>query len=130
MMEALVNKTEFVPGKWNESIDVRDFIINNISPYNGTADFLEGPTPRTERLFKICQKAEQEERANNGVRSIDTATISKINSHQAGYISKEDELIVGLQTDELLKRAIKPYGGIGIVEKACEEQGVSLSEQF
>ncbi|MEM9855745.1 MAG: formate C-acetyltransferase [Bacteroidota bacterium] len=128
-MEALVNKTEFVPGKWNESIDVRDFIINNISPYNGTADFLEGPTPRTDKLFKICQKAEQEERANNGVRSIDTATISKINSHQAGYISKEDELIVGLQTDELLKRAIKPYGGIGIVEKACEEQGVSLSEQ-
>ncbi len=121
------NKTmEFVKGSWNNTIDVRDFVLSNITPYNGNADFLTGPTERTKLLFEICNKAVREELKNGGVRSIDTSIISKINSHAAGYISREHELIVGLQTDELLKRAIKPYGGIKIVEKACEEHGVVL----
>ncbi|MEM7106699.1 MAG: formate C-acetyltransferase [Bacteroidota bacterium] len=129
MLDIIATTEKFVTGKWNASIDVRDFVIKNIRPYHGSADFLEGPTTRTQKLFKICQEAEREERASGGVRSIDATTISSINSHRAGYISKKHELIVGLQTDELLRRAIKPYGGVGIVEKACEEQGVKLDLQ-
>ncbi len=125
-LEATLTKDEFITGRWNKTIDVRDFVLKNLTPYNGNADFLEGPSERTKRLFEICAEATKEELANGGVRSIDASTISRINSHKAGYISRENELIVGLQTDELLRRAIKPYGGVGIVEKACEEQGVEL----
>ncbi|MBS2211261.1 formate C-acetyltransferase [Carboxylicivirga mesophila] len=119
----------FVKGNWNEQVNVRDFVQKNITPYEGDSSFLCGPTDRTKKLWEICLDAIKEERANNGVRSIDTETISTITSHEAGYIQKDLELIVGLQTDELLKRAMKPYGGIAVVEKACSEQGLEVSDR-
>lgn len=108
-------------------IDVAAFVRKHVSAYNGDASFLSGPSHRTQALWDICLKALKEEREHNGVRSIDAEVVSGITSHKAGYIDKEHELIVGLQTDELLRRAIKPYGGIRVVEKACEENGVELS---
>lgn len=117
----------FKSGIWNKEINLRDFISTNITPYEGDASFLSGPTERTKRIWDICLKAILEERANNGVRSIDATTVSSITSHAAGYIDQENELIVGLQTDELLRRAIKPFGGIQVVAKACSENGVELN---
>ncbi len=122
-------KSMFVTGKWNEQVNVRDFVQSNITPYDGDHTFLCGPTERTQKLWNICLEAIKEETANNGVRSIDTETVSTIASHAAGYISKDLELIVGLQTDELLRRAMKPYGGIAVVEKACSEQGLEVSDR-
>ncbi|MFY0608420.1 MAG: formate C-acetyltransferase [Cyclobacteriaceae bacterium] len=116
----------FVKGNWNSTLDVRDFVINNLTPYDGDESFLCGPTDRTNVLFDICMKAVKEELQNNGVRAIDASTISRVASHKAGYISKDHEVIVGLQTDELLKRAIKPYGGVRVVDSACREHGVEL----
>ncbi len=129
MSNVVTQTKQFVDGIWKEEIDVRNFVQLNITPYEGNGDFLCGPTDNTEILFDICMKAVQEELANNGVRSIDPDVISRINSHAAGYISKEHEVIVGLQTDELLKRAIKPYGGARVVEKACSEHGIQLNPQ-
>ncbi|MGL1887151.1 MAG: formate C-acetyltransferase [Reichenbachiella sp.] len=119
----------FVEGVWNDQIDVRNFVQTNITAYNGGSEFLTGPTDNTNILFEICTAAVKEELANGGVRSIDTNIISRISSHQAGYISKEHEVIVGLQTDELLRRAMKPYGGARVVEKACQEHGVVMNPQ-
>ncbi len=117
----------FAQGNWNNEIDVRNFVLTNMTAYMGGSEFLSGPTADTQVLFDICRKALKEEADNGGVRSIDTNTISRINSHAAGYISKEHEVIVGLQTDELLRRAMKPYGGARVVEKACEEHGVKMN---
>lgn len=120
---------KFNDGRWSHKIDVADFVYNNITPYEGDASFLVGATERTKRLWDKCLEALEEERQNGGVRSIDAKTISTITSHAAGYIDKENELIVGLQTDELLKRAIKPFGGWKVVEKACIENGVELDPE-
>ena len=123
-----LNKT-FIDGLWSKEINVSDFVSKNIAPYTGDASFLQGPTERTKHIWELCLKALEEERANNGVRSLDPHTVSTITSHQAGYIDKENELIVGLQTDELLKRAIKPFGGINVVAKACRENGVEIDDK-
>ena len=112
---------KFNDGRWSHKIDVADFVFNNITPYDGDASFLQGPTERTKKLWNKCLEALEEERQNGGVRSIDAKTISTITSHAAGYIDRENELIVGLQTDELLKRAIKPFGGWKVVAKARSE---------
>ena len=120
---------KFNDGRWSRRIDVADFVYSNITPYEGDASFLAGATDRTKRLWNKCLEALAEERANGGVRAIDAKTISTITSHAAGYIDKDDELIVGLQTDELLKRAIKPFGGWKVVEKACTENGVELDPE-
>ncbi len=120
---------KFKDGLWNKEINVTSFVKANITPYEGDASFLTGPTERTKRIWSICVEAIAEESANNGVRSIDNTTISTITSHKAGYIDRENELIVGLQTDELLRRAIKPYGGINVVEKACKEMGLEVDEK-
>ena len=120
---------KFNDGRWSHKIDVADFVYNNITPYEGDASFLVGATERTKKLWDKCLEAIEEERQNGGVRSIDAKTISTITSHAAGYIDKENELIVGLQTDELLKRAIKPFGGWKVVEKACIENGVELDPE-
>ena len=119
----------FADGIWSKEVNVRDFVIKNITPYDGDASFLAGPTERTKRIWSVCLAALAEERANNGVRSIDNKTVSTISSHKAGYIDKENELIVGLQTDELLRRAIKPFGGINVVAKACSENGLEVDEK-
>ena len=123
-----LNKT-FKDGLWSKGINVTDFVKTNITPYEGDASFLAGPTERTNRIWSLCLQALEEERTNNGVRSIDNHTVSTITSHKAGYIDKENELIVGLQTDELLRRAIKPYGGIKVVSKACKENGLEVDEK-
>ena len=119
----------FKEGLWSQEINVSDFIQKNITPYEGDASFLVGPTERTSKVWDTCLKALEEERANNGVRALDNTTVSTITSHKAGYIDKDNELIVGLQTDELLKRAIKPFGGINVVAKACQENGVEVDEK-
>ena len=123
-----LNKT-FIDGLWSKEINVSDFVSKNIAPYTGDASFLQGPTERTKRIWNLCLEALEEERANNGVRSLDHTTVSTITSHKAGYIDKENELIVGLQTDELLRRAIKPFGGINVVAKACRENGVEVDDK-
>lgn len=115
---------QFAHGTWTESIDVRDFVKKNIHSYYGDHEFLVGPTDRTKRLWEICKNALEEERNNNGVRAVDTDTISTVSAFDAGYIKKEYEVIVGLQTDELLKRTMKPFGGFKVVQKALAEQGL------
>lgn len=119
---------KFKGGAWEEEINVKDFVNKNITPYEGDASFLSGPSERTKKIWDICKEALKEERDNNGVRKIDNKVVSGITSHKAGYIDQENELIVGLQTDELLKRAMKPYGGIKVVEKACSEHGIEVDE--
>ena len=119
--------SNFIDGSWSQKIDVTDFVRKNITPYEGDASFLVGPTERTKHIWDICLKALEEERNNNGVRSFDPDTVSTITSHKPGYIDQENELIVGLQTDELLKRAIKPFGGIKVVEKACAQNGKEVN---
>ena len=116
----------FISGNWQEKINVRDFVSKNITPYDGDASFLSEATDRTKNMWNLCMEAIKEERANNGVRAIDNETVSTITSHAAGYIDRENELIVGLQTDMLLKRAMKPYGGYSVVKRACEEQGITV----
>lgn len=116
----------FKPGRWNHHVDVTDFVKTNITPYVGDASFLTGPTERTKSVWNKCLKALAEERANNGVRSLDPSTVSTITSFAPGYIDKNNEVIVGLQTDEVLRRAIKPFGGIKVVEKACRENGTEV----
>ena len=116
----------FKEGRWNHEINVTDFVKTNITPYEGDASFWAGPTERTKAVWNKCLEALAEERANNGVRSLDPSTVSTITSFAAGYIDKDNEVIVGLQTDEVLRRAIKPFGGIKVVEKACRENGVEV----
>lgn len=125
----MIQNPEFVSGNWNEQINLKEFVELNITPYEGDASFLCGPTERTNKIWAICKAGLLDERANNGVRSIDNVTVSSITSHKAGYIDQANELIVGLQTDELLKRAMKPLGGIKVVEKACEEHGLTVDEK-
>ena len=108
------------------AIDVRKFVYENITPYDGDASFLAGPTERTNELMEEVKKFLKEERDNNWLRSVDPSTISTITAHKPGYIKKELETIVGLQTDEPLKRAIKPFWGVRVVEKALNERGIEL----
>ncbi len=111
------------------SINVRQFVYDNITPYDGDASFLAGPTERTTKLMEEVKKYLKEERDNNGLRSADPSTISTITSHKPGYIDKDLETIVWLQTDEPLKRAIKPFGGVRVVEKALNERGLELDSR-
>ncbi|MBN2367866.1 formate C-acetyltransferase [Candidatus Woesearchaeota archaeon] len=109
------------------NINVRQFVYDNLAPYDGDASFLKGPSEKTTQLWEICKGLLKEEVKKGGVLDIDTETISSITSHKPGYIKKELESIYGLQTDEPLKRAIKPFGGIRVVEAACEQNGRKLS---
>lgn len=120
---------DFKAGEWQNAINVRDFVLQNVTPYDGDASFLKPATERTNKIWNACKEALAEERANNGVRSVDADVVSGITSHPAGYIDKDNELIVGLQTDEVLRRAIKPYGGLRVVQNACEQNGVHLNSE-
>ena len=114
----------FEKGEWKRKINVRNFIQKNYTPYEGNATFLTGTTEKTKKLWDEVLKLYEKERNSNGsVLDIDTKTISTVSAHEAGYIDKDLEEIVGLQTDAPLKRAIMPYGGIKIVEKSCEAYG-------
>ncbi|WP_142783588.1 formate C-acetyltransferase [Changchengzhania lutea] len=119
---------QFKNGIWTENVNVRDFVVNNITPYHGTQEFLVGPSQKTQKLWDLCKEATKEERQNNGVRSVDTETISTVSAFNAGYIDRANEVIVGLQTDELLKRAMKPFGGFKVVQKALSEHGIKPND--
>ena len=111
----------FEKGEWKRQIDVRNFIQKNYTPYEGDASFLTGTTEKTKKLWnKVLELYKREHDAKGGVLDIDTKTISTVSAHEAGYIDRDLEEIVGLQTDAPLKRAIMPFGGIRIVEKSCE----------
>jgi len=117
---------DFKEGKWNEEIDVRNFILTNYTPYEQDSTFLEGPTKNTKELWKEVKELLKQEQENGGVLDIDTHTISGIASHGAGYINKDLEVVVGLQTDSPLKRAIMPFGGIRMVESSVTEYGYEM----
>lgn len=118
---------DFKPGRWQDNVDTRDFVFQNITPYSGDASFLAGPTAKTQKIWGAALKFLAKERENGGVYKIDPNTVSSMTSFEPGYICKEDDVCVGLQTDEALKRSIKPYGGLRTVYKACEERGEELS---
>ena len=113
----------FNKGTWTDTIDVREFIQKNYTPYTGDDSFLANATEKTTTLWNMVLELYKKEKANGGVLDIDTKTVSTMTSHAPGYIKKELEEIVGLQTDNPLKRAIMPFGGIRIVEKSCEAYG-------
>ncbi len=117
-------------GEWQEHIQVRDFIFQHITTYDGDSSFLAGPTSRTKKLWERCKKLLVDELKKGGVLGIDTKRVSSITSHPPGYINKQLELIVGLQTDKPLKRALKPLGGIRVVEKACAEHNEQVSPEI
>ena len=115
---------KFQPGDWQHEINVRDFIQRNYTPYEGDSSFLTGTTEKTKKLWdEVLVLYKKEKESNGGVLDIDTKTVSTVSAHDAGYIDKDLEEIVGLQTDAPLKRAIMPFGGIRIVEKSCEAYG-------
>lgn len=117
------------PGSWTEHIDVRDFIQRNVSPYVGGAGFLEGPTPRTLAVWESVSSLFPAER-ERGVLDVDTSTPSSITSHAPGYVDRSREIIVGLQTDAPLKRAIMPFGGWRLVANALETYGYAVPAEL
>ena len=115
---------KFQPGDWQKEINVRDFIQRNYTPYEGDSSFLKGTTEKTQKLWdEVLELYKKEKESKGGVLDIDAKTVSTVAAHDAGYIDKDLEEIVGLQTDAPLKRAIMPFGGIRIVEKSCEAYG-------
>ena len=121
---------EFKGSKWQDEVDVRDFIQNNYKPYNGDESFLEGPTESTNTLWEKLQKLQKEERAKGGVLDMETEVVSSLTAYGPGYLDKDLEKVVGLQTDKPLKRAFMPYGGIRMSEEACETYGYKPSEKL
>ena len=121
---------DFVSGDWNKEINVRDFIQKNYTPYNGDSSFLANATDKTTALWNEVLELYKKERENGGVLDISDDIASTITSHDAGYINKDLEDIVGLQTDAPLKRAIMPNGGIRIVEKSCEAYNRKVSDKI
>ncbi len=119
----------FEGGTWVKEINLRSFIRHNYTPYNGNEDFLEGPTENTNALWAQVMELTKQERAAGGVLDMDTKIISTITSHGPGYLDKEKEKIVGFQTDKPFKRAMMPYGGIRMAEKACADNGYTLDPQ-
>lgn len=120
----------FKGGKWQDEVDVRGFIQNNYKPYDGDESFLEGPTESTNTLWEKLQKLQKEERAKGGVLDMETEVVSSLTAYGPGYLDKELEKVVGLQTDKPLKRAFMPYGGIRMSEEACETYGYKPSEKL
>ena len=120
----------FVDGKWCNEIDVRDFIQKNYNPYNGDESFLAGPTDATNKLWDELQKLQKEERAKGGVLDMETEVVSDITAYGAGYLDKDLEKVVGLQTDKPLKRAFMPYGGIRMAEQSCQMYGYEPSAKL
>ncbi|MCQ9334223.1 formate C-acetyltransferase [Corynebacterium phoceense] len=113
----------FNPGPWTEGIDVRDFVQRNYTPYDGDASFLEGPTEKTMRTFDYLEKNYLSIERKKRIFDVDTHTATDIDAFPAGYIGEEDDVIVGLQTDTPLKRAMMPFGGWRMVEQAIKEAG-------
>ena len=118
----------FREGKWCDSIDVRDFIVSNYTPYDGDAAFLKGATERTKKISAKLNALLVEE-AKKGVLDVDTENVSSILTYAPGYVDKDLDIIVGLQTDAPLKRAVNPFAGIRMCEKACDAYGYKMSNK-
>ena len=123
------NWNGFNPGVWQDEINVRNFIQTNYKEYTGDSSFLAGATERTSNMMKKIQDLFALERQFGGVLDIDTATVSSLKNYSPGYIDKENEIIVGMQTNRPLKRAVNPFGGMRMVRQACEAYGYKLSEK-
>ena len=131
MAETMAKAWEgFVGGAWEKTIDVRDFIQKNYTPYEGDESFLAGPTDSTKKLWSEVMDLFQKERENGGVLDMDTKLVSTVDSHDAGYIDKDLETIVGLQTDKPLKRSLQPFGGIRMAEEACKAYGYEVDPEI
>lgn len=120
----------FERATWCREVNVRSFIQHNYTPYDGNEDFLEGPTQNTLDLWEQVCALTKEEIAKGGVLDMDTQIISTITSHGPGYLNKDKEQIVGLQTDKPFKRAFMPYGGIRMAEKACKDHGYTIDPRM
>ena len=120
----------FVSGSYEREVNVRDFIQRNYAPYTGDGSFLKGPTARTAKLMEKVNALLKEEQDKGGVLDVDTERVSSLLSYPAGYIARENEIIVGLQTDEPLKRGVNPFGGIRMARSACEAYGYRLSDKI
>ena len=123
-------KRNFNEGNWNNAIDVSDFIKRNYTPYEGDASFLSGTTPRTDRVKKRVEELIIEETKKGGVLDIDTERVSSLLTYEPGYVIKEDDLIVGLQTDEPLKRAVNPFAGYRNAVQACKAYGYEIGDNI
>ena len=120
----------FTGGKWQEEINVRDFIQKNYREYTGDDSFLSGATKRTKELMKRVNTLFEVEKQFGGVLDIDTETISTVTAYAPGYIEKDKEIIVGMQTNRPLKRGVNPFGGIRMARQACEAYGYKLSDSI
>lgn len=120
----------FKNGIYQTQIDVRKFIQTNYTPYEGDSSFLAGATERTKALMKKVNALLKEEQDKGGVLSIDTERVSTLTAYPAGYIDKDNEIIVGVQTDEPLKRGVNPFGGMRMARSACEQYGYKLSDKI
>ncbi len=116
----------FNSGTWDKEVNVRSFIKHNFTPYDGDESFLVGATDRTKKLWDMVLELSKKEREAGGVLDMDTKVISTITSHAPGYLDKDLEMIVGFQTDKPFKRALMPYGGIRMAEKACADNGYTI----
>jgi len=124
------NWNGFIGGEWQNEINVRDFIQKNYTEYKGDDSFLSGATDRTNDIMKKVQSLFTLERQYGGVLDIDTATVSSLTSYSPGYIDKDNEIIVGMQTNRPLKRGVNPFGGMRMVRQACEAYGYKLSSKI
>jgi len=123
------NWSGFVGGRWQDEVNVRDFIQTNYREYIGDADFLVGATERTAALMEKVQDLFRQEREKGGVLDVDVDTVSSLVNYAPGYIDKDNELIVGMQTDAPLKRGVNPFGGIRMARQACAAYGYRLSDK-
>ena len=120
----------FTPGRWSHtSINVRDFILKNYTPYDGDESFLEGPTEATTKLWEQVMDLSRQEREAGGVLDMDTKIVSTITSHGPGYLNQALEQIVGFQTDKPFKRALQPFGGIRMAQTACKSYGYEVDPE-
>ncbi|WP_252606783.1 formate C-acetyltransferase [Bacillus paralicheniformis] len=119
----------FTTNVWQKEVNVRDFILSNFEPYQGDESFLEPPTEATSALWDHVMDLTKKERENGGVLDMDTEIVSTITSHGPGYLDKDLEKVVGVQTDEPFKRSLQPFGGIRMAKQACESYGFELNEE-
>lgn len=119
----------FKKGHWMDTINVRDFIQRNYTPYEGDDSFLEGPTEATKKLWDQVMELNKQEAAKGGVLDADTKVVSTITSHGPGYLNKDLEKIVGFQTDAPFKRSLQPFGGIRMAESALEAYGYKIDPE-
>ncbi len=129
-IEKAVNAWQAFKGeKWKNEIDVRSFILDNVTVYKGNESFLAAATAATENLWEQVMELTKQERENGGVLDMDTSIVSTITSHGPGYLNKDLETVVGVQTDKPFKRSLQPFGGIRMAEQSCESYGFKVDEE-